>query len=77
MTCDWVHSGAVLMVGHIKIGIPIIVDFQLLDSELILESIFKEKVSLGAPNTAPPELTKFWQFAFRTALPVRAPSALS
>jgi len=35
------------------------------------------EVSLGILPTAPPPLLKAWQFAFRTALPVRAPSLAS
>jgi hypothetical protein len=35
------------------------------------------EVSLGILNTAPPEQHHIWQFAFRTALPVRAPSFAS
>ena len=34
-------------------------------------------LSLGVPTTAPPDLPKIWQFSFRAALPVRAPSYLS
>jgi hypothetical protein len=29
---------------------------------------------LSPPGTTPPELSHIWQFSFRTALPVRAPS---
>ena len=36
-----------------------------------------DEVSLGIFTAAPPELLKTWQFAFRTALPVRAPSLAS
>lgn len=36
-----------------------------------------DKVSLGILATAPPGQHHIWQFAFRTALPVRAPSLAS
>ena len=36
-----------------------------------------DEVSLGILKTAPPEQHHIWQFAFRTALPVRAPSFAS
>ena len=36
-----------------------------------------DEVSLGVFSTAPPERHRVWQFAFRTALPVRAPSLAS
>ena len=36
-----------------------------------------DEVSLGILTTAPPERHHVWQFAFRTALPVRAPSFAS
>ena len=36
-----------------------------------------DEVSLGILTTAPPEQHHTWQFAFRTALPVRAPSSAS
>src|SRR5688500_11569259 len=36
-----------------------------------------DEVSLGIFTTAPPEQHHIWQFAFRTALPVRAPSLAS
>jgi hypothetical protein len=32
---------------------------------------------LPPPGTAPPQLSHCWQFSFRTALPVRAPSLIS
>jgi len=32
---------------------------------------------LSPPGTAPPQLSHRWQFAFRTALPARAPSLIS
>jgi hypothetical protein len=32
---------------------------------------------LAPPGTAPPQLSHCWQFAFRTALPARAPSLIS
>jgi hypothetical protein len=36
-----------------------------------------DEVSLGILTAAPPQLLKTWQFASRTALPVRAPSIAS
>lgn len=36
-----------------------------------------EEVRLGILTAAPPDLPTSWQFAFRTALPVRAPSIAS
>ena len=32
---------------------------------------------LSPPGSAPPELSHRWQFSFRAALPVRAPSSVS
>ncbi len=32
---------------------------------------------LAPPGTAPPQLSHYWQFSFRTALPARAPSLIS
>jgi hypothetical protein len=32
---------------------------------------------LAPPGTAPPQLSRRWQFSFRTALPARAPSLIS
>jgi len=32
---------------------------------------------LAPPGTAPPRLSHYWQFSFRTALPARPPSLLS
>lgn len=36
-----------------------------------------DEVSVGILTAAPPQLVKTWQFAFRTALPARAPSLAS
>ena len=36
-----------------------------------------DEISLGIYATAPPEHHRTWHFAFRTALPVRAPSLAS
>ena len=48
----------------------------LLPSELVADSehSLPPQVTLGLLTTAPPELSAGWQFAFRTALPSRAPS---
>ena len=40
-------------------------------------SSLPDEISLGILTTAPPEQHHTWQFAFRTALPVRAPSFAS
>ena len=40
-------------------------------------SSMPDEVSLGILTTAPPEQHHIWQFAFRAALPVRAPSFAS
>lgn len=41
-------------------------------SEVIFATIEPNPV---LPNSSPPELPRFWQFSYRTALPPRAPSA--
>lgn len=42
-----------------------------------LAAVLPVEVSLGFLATSPPRLLQAWQFAFRTALPVRAPSLAS
>lgn len=47
-------------------------------SAVVVElSSLPDEVSLGILTTAPPEQHHTWQFTFRTALPVRAPSFAS
>jgi len=47
-------------------------------SAVVVElSSLRDEVSLQILATAPPEQHHIWQFAFRTALPVRAPSFAS
>jgi len=47
-------------------------------SAVVVElSSLRDEVSLRILATAPPEQHHIWQFAFRTALPVRAPSFAS
>lgn len=41
------------------------------------DSATATRSGLSPPGTAPPELPRLWQFSFRTALPVRAPSLVS
>ena len=45
-----------------------------LASELHVE---RQPSGLAPPGTAPPQLSHRWQFSFRAALPIRAPSVLS
>lgn len=47
------------------------------DSFGVVEKSLPKEVSLGILTAAPPELPTSWQFLFRTALPVRAPSLAS
>ena len=42
-----------------------------------VENSLPAEVSVGVLTAAPPQLRKTWQFASRTALPVRAPSIAS
>ena len=58
--------------------IPIVV-FAILPAEVfvVLGPSLPPKVSLGIVTSAPPDLPASWQFSFRTALPVRAPSFIS
>jgi hypothetical protein len=44
---------------------------------LPLAKTLPAEVSLGILTAAPPELLNTWQFASRTAVPARAPSAVS
>ena len=44
---------------------------------LDLANALPDEVSVGILTAAPPGLTARWQFSFRTALPVRAPSLAS
>ena len=44
---------------------------------VVESSSLLDEVSLGILTTAPPEQCHIWHFAFRTALPVRAPSFAS
>jgi hypothetical protein len=44
---------------------------------LDLANALPDEVSIGILTAAPPGLTACWQFSFRTALPVRAPSLAS
>jgi len=46
-------------------------------SSFDLASALPAEVCIGILNTGPPELPSTWQFSFRTALPVRAPSFVS
>jgi hypothetical protein len=43
----------------------------------VVEQSLPKDVSLGILTAAPPELPTSWQFLYRTALPVRAPSLAS
>jgi hypothetical protein len=53
-------------------------DFMPVAMAAVLElSFLPDEVSVGIFTTAPPEQHHIWQFAFRTALPVRAPSSAS
>lgn len=47
------------------------------DSFGVVEQWRPKEVSLGMLTAAPPELPSSWQFLYRTALPVRAPSLAS
>lgn len=51
------------------------------DSSLTVTALFQASLSLptglAPPGTAPPQLSHCWQFSFRAALPVRAPSFAS
>lgn len=67
---------------HVSVPVPNAEGTQLLISALQLEwtSELHIKLSpsgLAPPGTAPPQLSHCWQFAFRTALPPRAPSLTS
>lgn len=43
----------------------------------VVESSLPQEVSLGVLTSAPPEISRSWQFLSRSALPVRAPSSVS
>lgn len=47
------------------------------ENTLNLEQSLRAEVCVGILTAAPPESCKTWQFLFRTALPVRAPSVVS
>ena len=38
---------------------------------------WREDINALYAGTAPPQLSHYWQFSFRTALPARAPSLIS
>ncbi len=62
------HEPLLVSPDHISIEVAAVV---------VELSSLKDEVSLGILTTAPPEQHRIWQFAFRTALPVRAPSIAS
>ena len=62
------HEPLLVSPDHISIEVAAVV---------VELSSLKDEVSLGILTTAPPEQHHIWQFAFRTALPVRAPSIAS
>ena len=48
-----------------------------IEASVVLVLPLPAQVCLGILSAAPPELRVGWQFSFRTALPVRAPSSAS
>ena len=62
--------------GRLSVSIPVFLQTSTAFS-IDAPRALPDEVSLGVLTAAPPELPKAWQFSFRTALPVRAPSLLS
>jgi hypothetical protein len=56
---------------------PVAPDFLLSAHALTLAVASSHPFYTALPTTAPPELSKVWQFSFRAAAPPRAPSLLS
>jgi len=74
--CASVESGLYKTEDH-----PTVPTRPLISSELLTTVLLAtEPLSCAGAihlDSAPPELSRFWQFSFRTALPPRAPSLVS
>jgi hypothetical protein len=67
---------------HINVSLPDAIAIPMLFCALGLNWVSEVHVEcqpsgLAPPGTVPPQLSNRWQFAFRTALPARAPSLVS
>jgi hypothetical protein len=76
-SCASVESGSYRTQEHALLVIVPDVSANTLQIAVTELSDLPDEVSLGVLTTEPPEQRHVWQFAFRTARPVRAPSLVS
>jgi hypothetical protein len=75
-TCASVESGLYKTEDHPTVPTPPLISSELLTTVLLATELSTRETAVYF-NSAPPELSRLWQFSLRTALPPRAPSLAS
>jgi len=75
--CCAVESSSYQTTRHDESNTLIVLNLLAVVTLPVVESSLPQEVSLGVLTSAPPEISRSWQFLSRSALPVRAPSSAS